>query len=137
MALTGLQIFKLLPKTNCGDCNVPTCLAFAMQLAQKKADLSDCPHASEEAKEVLGAASEPPMRTLKVGMGADAFEIGGETEMFRHEKTFFHEPGIAILISDKGPESEIEETLKRINAFDFERIGQKLKINLLALCFAL
>ena len=62
MALSGLDIFKLLPKTNCGDCGVPTCMAFAMKLAQKKAELSECPHASEEAKETLGAASEPPIR---------------------------------------------------------------------------
>ena len=59
MALSGLDIFKLLPKTNCGDCGVPTCMAFAMKLAQKKAELSECPHASEEAKATLGAASEP------------------------------------------------------------------------------
>ena len=28
MALTGMQIFKLLPKTNCKECGVPTCLAL-------------------------------------------------------------------------------------------------------------
>ena len=88
MALTGLEIFKLLPKTNCGDCGVPTCLAFAMKLAQKKAELGECPHASDEAKEVLGAASEPPMRLIKVGVGADAFEVGGETECFVMKRPF-------------------------------------------------
>ena len=77
MALTGLEIFKLLPKTNCGDCGVPTCLAFAMKLAQKKAELSECPHVSDEAKSILGAASEPPMRLLKIGAGTEAIDIGG------------------------------------------------------------
>jgi len=66
----GLDIFKLLPKTNCGDCGVPTCMAFAMKIAQKKAELSSCPHASEEAKAALGAASEPPVRQVKIGPGS-------------------------------------------------------------------
>lgn len=77
----------------------------------------------------------PPIKLVTIGTGENALSIGEEEVMFRHEKTFFHEPGIAILISDKGAESEIEEKLKHINAFDFERIGQKLRINLLALCF--
>ena len=67
MALSGLDIFKLLPKTNCGECGVPTCMAFAMKLAQKKAELAACPYASDEAKRVLGAASEPPIRLVKIG----------------------------------------------------------------------
>ncbi|HCJ10571.1 MAG TPA: acetyl-CoA decarbonylase/synthase complex subunit gamma, partial [Clostridiales bacterium] len=62
MALTGLDIFKLLPKTNCGECGVPTCLAFAMALAAGKTSLEACPHVSEEAKETLGAAAAPPIR---------------------------------------------------------------------------
>ena len=70
MALTGLDIYKLLPKTNCKKCGRPTCLAFAMQLAQKKANLSDCPDVSEEAKKVLGAASAPPIKLVTVGTGA-------------------------------------------------------------------
>ena len=57
MALYRTGIYKLLPKTNCKKCGRPTCLAFAMQLAQKKASLSDCPDASDEAKKVLGAAA--------------------------------------------------------------------------------
>jgi len=69
MALTGLQIQKLLPQTNCKECGSNTCLAFAMQLAAKKADLSRCPYASEEAKSILGAASEPPVRLIELGAG--------------------------------------------------------------------
>ena len=88
MALSGLDIFKLLPRTNCGDCGVPTCMAFAMKLAQKKAELGECPHASDEAKDSLGAAGKPPIRLVKIG-GANALEIGNETVMFLHDKTFF------------------------------------------------
>jgi len=129
MALTGLDIFKLLPKTNCGDCGVPTCLAFAMKLAQKKAELSECPHASEEAKEVLGAASEPPMRLIKVGIGADAFEAGGETEMFRHEKTFYHQTAMMIKLDDTQDADAISRVVTEADEYVCERVGEELHID--------
>jgi len=129
MTLTGLEIFKLLPKTNCGDCGVPTCLAFAMQLAQKKAELSACPHASEEAKSVLGAASEPPMRTIKIGTGPFAFEIGGETEMFRHQKTFYHQTALFVQINDTDELHDIQNKVKYVDEFEVERVGEKLRLD--------
>lgn len=129
MALSGLDIFKLLPKTNCGDCGVPTCMAFAMKLAQKKAELSKCPHASEEAKTTLGAASEPPIRLIKIG-GAQALEIGNETVMFRHEKTFFHQTGIAIQLRTSEGQDLLSEKIEEIKNYDVERVGEKLKTDL-------
>jgi acetyl-CoA decarbonylase/synthase complex subunit gamma len=104
-------------------------------LATGGAKLEDCPHLDPQVRAELEASMAPPIKLVTLGTGENALSIGEEEVMFRHEKTFFHEPGIAILISDKKPDSEIQETLQRINAFDFERIGQKLKINLLALCF--
>ena len=100
MALTGIEIFKKLPKTNCGDCGVPTCLAFAMKLAAGQAELASCPHVSEEAKAELAEASAPPILAVKTGVGDDAVTVGGETVLFRHEKTFVNSPGIAILVTD-------------------------------------
>ena len=129
MALSGLEIFKLLPKTNCGDCGVPTCMAFAMKLAQKKAELRECPHASEEAKATLGAAGEPPIRLVKIG-GANALEIGNETVMFRHEKTFVHPTGIAIELRTSEVEERILERIKEIENYTVERVGQELKTDL-------
>ena len=108
MGLTGIQIFKLLPKTNCKECGVPTCLAFAMNLAAGKAELSACPYVSEEAKAMLSEAAAPPIRPLAIGSGENVVKIGGETVLFRHEKTFVNKPGLAILISDAMPEAEIE-----------------------------
>jgi acetyl-CoA decarbonylase/synthase complex subunit gamma len=129
MALSGLDIFKILPKTNCGDCGVPTCMAFAMKLAQKKAELSECPHASEEAKEVLGAASEPPIRLVKIG-GERSLEIGSETVMFRHEKTFYHQPGIAIELRTSDRQESLLRKIKEIEAYSVERVGEELKADL-------
>jgi len=82
MALTGMQIYKLLPKTNCKDCGLPTCMAFAMQVAAKQKALTDCPHVSEESKSELSEASSPPMKLVKIGSGDVTFEIGQETVMF-------------------------------------------------------
>ena len=129
MALSGLDIFKLLPQTNCGDCNVPTCMAFAMKLAQKKAELSECPHASEEAKVTLGAASEPPIRSVKIG-GANSLEVGNETVMFRHEKTFFHQTGIAIEIRTSEGEKKLLAKIKEIEDYAVERVGEELRSDL-------
>ena len=129
MALSGLDIFKLLPKTNCGDCGIPTCMAFAMKLAQKKAELGDCPHASEEAKTALGAASEPPIRLVKIG-GSNALEIGEETVLFRHEKTFFHQTGIAIeLRTSDGKDLNVQK-IKDIEGLKIERVGEELEADL-------
>src|SRR5512143_586715 len=123
MGLTGIQIFKLLPKTNCKECGVPTCLAFAMNLAAGKAELSACPYVSEDAKALLAEASAPPIRPLSIGAGENVVKIGGETVLFRHEKTFVNKPGIALLISDAMPESEVSGRLKRFKELKYERIG--------------
>lgn len=129
MALSGLDIFKLLPKTNCGDCGVPTCMAFAMKLAQKKAELSECPHASDEAKATLGAASEPPIRLVKIGRN-NPLEVGSETVMFRHEKTFFHQPGIGIQLRTSESEDRVREKIQEIEKYGVERVGEELKPDL-------
>ncbi len=133
MPLTGIEIFKLLPKTNCGDCGVPTCLAFAMSLAQGKAELSACPHVSDEAKEHLSEASAPPIRAVAIGTGDKKLTVGGETVMFRHEKRFEHPCGLAILISDSMDDAEVTSRLKKLNELTFERIGLNLHADLAAL----
>ena len=133
MALSGIQIFKLLPKTNCGDCGVPTCLAFAMSLAAGKAELTKCPHVSEEAKAQLSEASAPPILPVTIGTGETALKIGGDTVMFRHEKRFENPPGIAILISDAMDDAEVSARIDKINTLEYERVGLTLKADLVAL----
>jgi len=132
MALTGLEIYKLLPKTNCKKCGRPTCLAFAMQLAQKKASLSDCPDVSEEAKQILGAAAAPPIKLVTVGTGDKAVEAGEENVLFRHEEKFYHPTGIAITINDDLDDSAFDERLKKINGLKMTRVGTELEIDLVA-----
>ena len=129
MALSGLDIFKLLPKTNCGDCGVPTCMAFAMKLAQKKAELDACPHASDEAKERLGASSEPPIQLVKIG-GSKPLEVGEETVLFRHEKTFFHQPGIAVSLRTSEDEASLVKRIQEIEDYRVDRVGEELQVDL-------
>jgi len=133
MALSGIEIFKLLPKTNCGDCGVPTCLAFAMSLAAGKAELSKCPHVSEEATAQLSEASAPPILPVTIGTGDKALKIGGETVMFRHEKRFENPPGIAILISDTMDDAEVKARIEKSRTLEYERVGLTLSTNLIAL----
>jgi acetyl-CoA decarbonylase/synthase, CODH/ACS complex subunit gamma len=133
MALTALDIFKNLPKTNCKVCGFPTCLAFAMQLAAKKVELTKCPHISEAGKAALDSASAPPVKLITIGDGQKKVEVGNETVLFRHEETFYHETGIAILVSDSLPENELVEKVKTINQKTYERVGFTLGVNLVAL----
>ncbi len=133
MALTGIQIYKLLPQTNCGDCGVPTCLAFAMSLAVGKAELSACPHVSEEAKAELSDASAPPIRPIEIGTGEKVLKVGGETVLFRHEKTFVNSPGIAVLVSDDMSEEDVDGRLERFNTLEYERVGLTLRADLVAI----
>jgi acetyl-CoA decarbonylase/synthase complex subunit gamma len=130
MAMTGLQIFKLLPKTNCGECGVPTCMAFAMKLAAKNAELAACPYASEDAKKTIGAASKPPIRLVKIGPPEREVLIGNETVMFRHDKTFVHPTAIAIAFPDNEPLSELGHKIAEVRDYCLERVGEQLRVNL-------
>lgn len=133
MALTGIQIFKLLPKTNCKECGVPTCLAFAMNLASGKAELDACPDISDEAREQLAEASAPPISSVALGKGVRATKTGGETVLYRHEKTFYSPTPIAALVGSDISESDLATKLKVWNAFQFERVGLNLRPDLVAL----
>jgi len=132
MALTGIQIYKLLPKTNCSECGVPTCLAFAMSLAAGKAELAACPYVSEEAKAELADAAAPPIRVVEIGAGERKLKIGGETVLFRHEKTFLNPPGIAVLVTDEMSDEEVAGRLERFKTLEYERVGLTLRADLIA-----
>ena len=133
MGLTGIQIFKLLPKTNCKECDYPTCLAFAMNLASGKAELDSCPYVSDEAREQLAEASAPPIRPVAIGAGVRAFKTGGETVMFRHEKTFYSPTGIAAMVNSDIDSKVLDKKLKEWNALQYERVGLNLRPELVAL----
>jgi len=132
MPLTVMEVYKNLPKTNCKDCGLPTCMAFAMQVAGKQKALTDCPHVSSDAQEAFSEASSPPMKLVKIGTGDKEFEMGQETVMFRHEEKFHHASGIAVRVPASLSDEEASAKIEQINKSSFERVGQTLKIQFTA-----
>ncbi len=129
MALTGVEIFKLLPKTNCKKCGFPTCLAFAMKLAQRQVTLDACPDVSDEAKRILGEASAPPVRPITIGAGDKAVKMGEETVLFRHEKKFVNPNVFALEIKDTEPDDVVEGKINDLLTSEINRVGQLLRID--------
>lgn len=127
MALTGIAIYKMLPQTNCKECGFPTCLAFAMKLAARQADLSDCPYVSDEVRAQLDSAAAPPVRLISLGNGDRKVEVGNETVIYRHEKTFVHQPGLFVRLRDDLSDEEFSRRLDEVAAFELERVGQTLR----------
>jgi acetyl-CoA decarbonylase/synthase complex subunit gamma len=120
MALSGLEIYKQLPKKNCGECGTPTCLAFAMALSTGKGVLDNCPYVTNEARENLASASAPPIKAITFGNGS---VIGDETVLFRHDKTFYHPTTLIVQISDAAGDEEIAARVQEINGLEFDRVG--------------
>ena len=132
MALSGLEIYKKLPKTNCGDCGVPTCMAFAMKVAAGQAEITACPHVDQKVVEELGEAAAPPIRTVEIGAGDWAFKVGGELVLCRHEKTFINPCGIGGMITDQMSDEEVDAQINAIKDLQYERIGLILHADLFA-----
>jgi len=133
MALKALDIYKLLPKKNCKECGDPTCLTFAMKLAGGKADVDLCPYLDEKAKSILGATTRPPIRLVKIGVGERSFAVGEEFVLYRHDKTFYHPPGIIFMVSDSQAPEEIADVTVRVRDETFTRIGSDLRFNGIAI----
>ncbi len=129
MALTGLEIYKLLPQTNCKECSFPTCLAFAMKLAAKQAELKACPYVSEESKAKLEAASAPPIRLVEIAGEEGKLAVGNETVLFRHEKTFFHRPGLFLRLKDSLPVEELKKQAAAADAYKADYVGIPLLLD--------
>ena len=132
MPLTGMQIYKSLPKTNCKDCGLPTCMAFAMQVASKQRALEDCPHVSEEATSSLSESAAPPMKLITIGSPERKFEFGQETVMFRHEDKFHRGTGIAVRFGAGLSDADVDAKLKAVNERVFIRVGERLNVKFCA-----
>ncbi|MCX8062581.1 MAG: acetyl-CoA decarbonylase/synthase complex subunit gamma [Anaerolineales bacterium] len=129
MALSGIQIYKLLPQTNCKECGFPTCLAFAMKLAAKQVELSACPYVSEESKAQLEESSAPPIRLIT--LKSDGYEVkaGNEVVMYRHEKTFYNKPGLFVKIKTSAPEGDVKTLAQRIQEYRVNYVGIELEVD--------
>lgn len=129
MALKALDIYKMLPRTNCKKCGYPTCMAFAMKLASGKAEVSLCPDLDDETRALLGGATRPPVGKVKIGVGERSFVVGEEFVLFRHEKTFYHQPGLMFEVSDTMAPGDIRAVVDRVTDDVFHRVGEDLRIS--------
>ncbi len=127
MALSGIAIYKVLPQTNCKECGLATCLAFAMKLAARQAELAACPYVTDEAKAQLDTASAPPIRLISMGAEGHKLEVGNETVVFRHEKTFVHQPGLFLRLPATLADGEVASLLDQVAGYQIERVGQTLR----------
>jgi acetyl-CoA decarbonylase/synthase, CODH/ACS complex subunit gamma len=123
MAISGIQIYKMLPQTNCKDCGFPTCLAFAMKLAAKQVELSSCPHVSDESKTKLAESASPPIRLVSIKSNGHETKAGNEVVLFRHEKTFYNKGGLFIQILDTTTVDEIQKTTADADAYNVNYVG--------------
>ena len=124
MALKGLDIFKLTPKTNCKECGSPTCMAFSMKVAQGAVALETCPHITDDVKAQLAEATAPPMKSIKIG----EHTLGGETVLCRHEKTFVSKTLYSVAVCDCKDDAENDAILAGIPKVDYERIGERMYV---------
>ena len=125
MALKGLDIFKLSPKKNCKECGSPTCMAFCMKVAQGAISIDKCPYFSEDAKAMLNEATAPAMKTITFGKD---HKLGGETVMFRHEKTLVNKNLYSVPVCTCMTEEEVDKKLADIAKIDYERIGERMYV---------
>ena len=124
MALKGLDIFKMSPKKNCKECGSPTCMAFCMKVAQGAVEIDKCPYFSEEAKASLNEATAPAMKTITVG----DHKMGGETVLFRHEKTLVNKNLFAVAVGTSLSAEEVDAKLADLQKVDYERIGERMYV---------
>jgi acetyl-CoA decarbonylase/synthase complex subunit gamma len=129
MALSGIQIYKLLPQTNCKDCGFPTCLAFAMKLAAKQVELAACPHVSAESKTQLSESAAPPVRLITLKADGHEVKVGNEVVMFRHEKTFYNKAGLFVRVKDSDGPDAIKAAVAKADAYAVSYVGMDLTLD--------
>ncbi|NTU56806.1 MAG: acetyl-CoA decarbonylase/synthase complex subunit gamma, partial [Anaerolineales bacterium] len=127
MALSGIQIYKMLPQTNCKECGFPTCLAFAMKLAAKQVELGSCPYVSEESKKQLAESAAPPIRLITLKADGTEVKAGNEVVMFRHEKTFYNKPGLFLRVKASDP--DMAKKVATADAYKVNYVGMDFTIN--------
>ncbi len=127
MALSGIQIYKMLPQTNCKECGFPTCLAFAMKLAAKQVELSSCPYVSEESKKQLAESAAPPIRLISLKANGTEVKVGNEVVLFRHEKTFYNKPGLFLRVKASDP--DIAKKVATADAYSVNYVGMDFSLD--------
>src|SRR3990170_3796601 len=134
--LSPIDVYKLLPKTNCKECGVENCMAFATKIVNREITIDECKpllkKENEKAYKQLKDMLKPAVKEVVVGVGDKAVKLGGKLVMFRHEFTYSNPTAIAIDVTDEMPESELLKRVKQTESFSYEYIGYTLKLNMVA-----
>src|SRR5512136_1003175 len=134
--LSPIDIYKLLPKTNCKECGVENCMAFATKLVNREVVLDQCSpllkKENEKAYLQLKEMLKPPVKEVVVGVGEKAVKLGGKLVMYRHEFTYTNPTAIAIDVTDEMAETEMLERVRKTENFSYEYIGYTLKLDMVA-----
>ncbi|BDZ69493.1 acetyl-CoA decarbonylase/synthase complex subunit gamma [Methanobacterium petrolearium] len=138
MQVTAMDIYRLLPQTNCEDCDAPacgeaSCMAFATKLSEKESQLGLCTELSEESFTKLEALLAPAVREITIGTDDKAITIGGDEVLYRYELTYYNPTALVIDIADNLDDAEFAERVKNIEETEFERIGEMLTLDAIAL----
>ncbi|MCS7124823.1 MAG: acetyl-CoA decarbonylase/synthase complex subunit gamma [Candidatus Bathyarchaeota archaeon] len=134
--LSPIDVYRLLPRTNCKECGEENCMAFATKLVNREATIEKCKpllkKEFEKAYQQLKEMLKPAIKEIVIGTGEKAVKIGGKLVMYRHELTYSNPTAIAIDVTDEMPENEILSRIKRVEGFRFEYIGKTLKLDMIA-----
>lgn len=134
--LSPIDVYKLLPKTNCKECGEANCMAFATKIVNREVQIDKCsPLLKKEYEKAYNQLKEmlkPPVKEVIVGVGDKAVKLGGKLVMYRHEFTYFNPTAIAIDVTDEMSEDELLNRIKRAEQFRYEYIGYTLKLDMIA-----
>jgi len=134
--LSPIDVYKLLPKTNCKECGQENCMAFATKIVNREVTIDQClpllKKENEKAYLKLKDLLKPAVKEVVVGVGDKAKKLGGKLVMYRHEFTYSNPTAIAIDVTDEMPEQEIVSRINRTEQFSFEYIGYTLKLDMIA-----
>ncbi|MHA1369809.1 MAG: acetyl-CoA decarbonylase/synthase complex subunit gamma [Promethearchaeota archaeon] len=134
--VSPLEIYKHVPKINFKKYGLDSGMAFVTELLERRVKIEDIPelldpkYAKNLAK--LRELTTPPQKPVTFGVGPKACTIGGEEVMYRHELTFFNQTALAVDVHDKMDESKLIESVKYLTDYKFERIGEVLKLDAIA-----
>lgn len=133
MAVTAMDVYRLLPKTNCAKCGEASCMAFATKLSEKETDLELCTQLAADEMDKLVDLLAPAVKEITIGKGDKAILVGGDEVLYRYELTYYNQTPLVIDITDDMDESAFNERVKKIEETQFERTGELLTLDAIAL----
>jgi len=135
--ISPIDVYRLLPRTNCRECGEPNCMAFATRVVNGELDIGTCPPLQKEeyktAHTDLSALMAPMVRAVSIGTGSRAIKIGGKYVLHRHEFTYHNPVPIALDVSDDMPAKDLADRIQAISDFSYNYIGRTLVLDAIAI----